>query len=181
MSNITTYYNHNFNPTTAVPDDIDIRDISHSLSLLCRAGGHIPHFYSVAQHCLNCLCEAKHRKLSTRVQLGCLLHDAGEAYLSDITRPVKQCLAEYRVFEERLQNMIFDKWIIPPLTAAEKEQIFDIDDALLYHEFATLTGKYLFEKAPPLLCTPDFSLVAFEQAEQQFLAQFYDLQAALLH
>ncbi len=179
MSNITTYYNHHFNPTTAVPDDIDIRDIAHSLSLLCRAGGHIPHFYSVAQHCLNCLCEAKHRELSTRVQLGCLLHDASEAYLSDITRPVKQCLPQYRVYEDRLQNIIFNKWISPPLTEEEKEQIFAIDDALLYHEFAILTGKHLFEQAPPLLGKPDFSFVDFEQAEQQFLTQFHNLQTAV--
>lgn len=172
MSNITTYYNHSFNPTTAILDDIDIRDIAHSLSLLCRAGGHIPHFYSVAQHCLNCLGEARARQYSPRVQLGCLLHDAGEAYLSDITRPVKECLPDYRRFEDRLQDLIFSKWISPILTAEEKEQIFTIDDTLLYHEFLQLTGKRLFNTEPTLYSTSDISFVDFGEIEKQFLSEF---------
>ncbi len=175
MSNITTYYNHSFNPTTAVTEDIDIRDIAHSLSLLCRAGGHFPHFYSVAQHCLNCLAEAKARGYSVRVQLGCLLHDASEAYLSDITRPVKECLPEYRRFEQQLQTLIFAKWLSPALTRDEEQQIFDIDDALLYHEFFQLTKKHLFGDVPFLKSTPQLSFVAFEEVENQFLQAFAEL------
>ncbi len=175
MSNITTYYGYSFNPTTAAEKDIDIRDIAHSLSLLCRAGGHFPHFYSVAQHCLNCLREAKARKYSKRVQLGCLLHDASEAYLSDITRPVKECLPEYRRFEEQLQTLIFSKWLSPALTKEEEQQVFAIDDALLYHEFSALTGKQLFESAPLLNSTPQLFFTAFEEVEKQFLQAFEEL------
>lgn len=175
MSNITTYYNHSFNPTTAVAEDIDIRDIAHSLSLLCRAGGHFPHFYSVAQHCLNCLEEAKAHGYSKRVQLGCLLHDASEAYLSDITRPVKECLPEYRRFEEQLQTLIFSKWLSPALTSEEEQQISAIDDALLYHEFLQLTQKQLFGGVPPILSTPQLSFAAFEEVENQFLQAFAEL------
>lgn len=175
MSNISTYYNHSFNPTTAVAEDIDVRDIAHSLSLLCRAGGHFPHFYSVAQHCLNCLAEAKARSYSKRVQLGCLLHDASEAYLSDITRPVKECLPEYRRFEEQLQGLIFSKWLSPALTAEEEKQISAIDDALLYHEFLQLTQKPLFGDVPPLKSVPLLSFAAFEEVENQFLQAFAEL------
>lgn len=175
MSNITTYYGHSFNPTTAVTEDIDIRDIAHSLSLLCRAGGHLPHFYSVAQHCLNCLQEAKARGYSKRVQLGCLLHDASEAYLSDITRPVKECLPEYRQFEEKLQTLIYAKWLSPALTSDEEQQVFQIDDALLYHEFLALTGKALFNNVPLLQSKPQLAFVDFEEAEKQFLQAFTTL------
>lgn len=175
MSNISTYYNHSFNPTTAVAEDIDVRDIAHSLSLLCRAGGHFPHFYSVAQHCLNCLAEAKARGYSKRVQLGCLLHDASEAYLSDITRPVKECLPEYRRFEEQLQTLIFSKWLSPALTDEEEQQVCAVDDALLYHEFLQLTGKRLWEPQPPLTTTPLFLFEAFEDVEKQFLEIFEEL------
>ena len=175
MSNISTYYNHSFNPTTAVTEDIDVRDIAHSLSLLCRAGGHFPHFYSVAQHCLNCLAEAKARGYSKRVQLGCLLHDASEAYLSDITRPVKECLPEYRRFEQQLQTLIFSKWLSPALTPEEEAQVSEIDDALLYHEFLQLTKKKLFGEAPLLQSAPQLSFAAFEEVEKQFLQAFAEL------
>ena len=55
---------------------------------------------------------------SSREVLACLLHDASEAYLSDITRPVKGCLPEYRRIEQVLQEMIYEKYLIAPPTSA---------------------------------------------------------------
>jgi hypothetical protein len=75
---------------------------------MCRANGHIRHFYSVAQHCLNCAREAQARGHSDAIQLACLLHDASEAYISDITRPVKRSLPQYTEIEDVLQSLIFD-------------------------------------------------------------------------
>ena len=89
MSYITTYTGKHFDPIQPEPGLFDLTDISHALSLLCRGNGHMKHFYSVAQHSIACAEEAKARGYSARVQLGCLLHDASEAYLSDVTRPVK--------------------------------------------------------------------------------------------
>ena len=125
MSFITTFTKKHFYPANADIDDIDINDIAHALSLLCRANGHFKRFYSVAQHSLNCAKEAKARGYSERVQLGCLLHDASEAYLSDVTRPVKAQLPKYLEIEEKLQNAIFDKWIIPSLTQEERKLEFN--------------------------------------------------------
>jgi 5'-deoxynucleotidase YfbR-like HD superfamily hydrolase len=138
MSYITTYLKKYFDPVNADINDIEIADIAHALSLLCRANGHFVHFYSVAQHCLNCAKEAKMRGYSNRVQLGCLLHDASEAYLSDVTRPIKAQLPKYLEVEEKLQNAIFDKWLSPSLTDEERKLVFEIDDAVLYHEFLNL-------------------------------------------
>ena len=75
---ISTYTNRKINPVQPVAEDIVIEDIAHSLSLMTRANGHLTHFYSVAQHTINCYKEAKARGYSERVQLGCLLHDASE-------------------------------------------------------------------------------------------------------
>ena len=58
MPYITTYSGHSFDPLFPERDKIDIRDIAHALSLLCRANGHFPTFYSIAQHSLHCLAEA---------------------------------------------------------------------------------------------------------------------------
>lgn len=177
MSTITTYSKKPFDPVTATAEEVQIRDIAHALSLMCRANGHFPHFYSVAQHCVNCVKEAEARGYSKRVQLGCLLHDASEAYLSDVTRPIKQLLPYYLEVEERLQDTIFDKWITPTLTAEERSHIFEVDDALLYHEFMEIMGERVAETAPPLYGTLDFSCVEFSLVEEHYLQLFEHLTA----
>ena len=77
-SYITTYSKLKFNPLTPKVEDISIKDISHALSLMCRANGHFPEFYSVAQHSICCCVEAMERGYGTKVALACLLHDASE-------------------------------------------------------------------------------------------------------
>ena len=175
MSYITTYRKKHFDPVNPDVNDIDIVDVAHALSMLCRANGHFTSFYSVAQHSLNCMFEAKERGYSKRVQLGCLLHDASEAYLSDITRPMKAQLSQYLKIEEKLQNIIFDKWITPTLTEEERKQIFEIDDALLYYEFVALMGEKLFETAPIIKSKPEFKFVDFKIVEDSFVNEFKKL------
>ena len=107
---ITTYTKKHFTPLTPVADNIDIRDIAHALSLMVRANGHFPEFYSVAQHSIHCAREAIARKADPRMAILCLLHDASEAYIADITRPLKRNLEEYREAEYRLQTAIYEKF-----------------------------------------------------------------------
>ena len=95
MSAIKTYTGIMFDPLEPNAALIRIEDIAHALAMLCRANGHFKSFYSVGQHCINCAEEAAARGYSARVQLGCLLHDGSEAYLSDVTRPVKKALSKY--------------------------------------------------------------------------------------
>ena len=108
MSYITTVTGKHFYPLNPNPQDIDIDDIAHALSLICRANGHFKHFYSVAQHSIACAEEAIERGYSPEVILGCLLHDASEAYLCDVTRPVKKHIPQYLRAEEKLQDVIED-------------------------------------------------------------------------
>ena len=61
MGRMNTYAGHRFDPMYMTPEDVDIRDIAHALSLMCRGGGHLRYFYSVAQHCINCADEARAR------------------------------------------------------------------------------------------------------------------------
>ena len=134
MSRIMTYTKKMFDPLAPETDLIDIVDIAHALSYLCRANGHFTQFYSVCQHSINCAREAAARGYSRRVQLACLLHDASEAYLSDVTRPVKQELPQYKQIEEPLQDAIWAKWLGAPLNETEYTQVFEIDDAILENE-----------------------------------------------
>ena len=77
---IKTYGGRYFSPVEPEAENIDIGDIAHALSLLCRGNGQVTQFFSVGQHCLNCAAEAEARGYSRRVCLACLLHDASEAY-----------------------------------------------------------------------------------------------------
>ena len=175
MSCIRTYTGVMFDPLYPNPDLIDITDIAHALSLLCRANGHFRNFYSVAQHSINCMEEAKARGHSERVQLACLLHDASEAYLSDVTRPVKQEIPKYLEIEKPLQDLIWKKYLGCLLTEAEYAQVFAIDDAILYHEFVALMDMKLEPVEPKLQSKPVFAFADFSYYDRLFLESFASL------
>lgn len=176
MSEIKTNSGIMIDPIRPRQELLKIEDIAHSLSMLCRANGHFQSFYSVCQHCINCMREAEARGHSRKVQLACLLHDGSEAYLSDVTRPVKEELPVYRQIETPLQDMIWQKWLGSPLTEEENRQVFAIDDDILYHEFmALMNGTRLWEEEPKLYSKPEFAFTGFTESKQEFLQLFYSL------
>ena len=101
MSTMNTFTEKKFDPLHMTTEDVSIEDIAHALSLLCRGGGHLKYFYSVGQHSINCMKEAGARGWSKR-----LLHDASEAYIADIIRPVKVHLPDYYKIENAVMNCI---------------------------------------------------------------------------
>ena len=175
MSEIMTYTKKMFDPLHPNADLIDIEDIAHALSMLCRANGHFRTFYSVGQHSINCMQEARTRGYTRRVQLACLLHDGSEAYLSDVTRPVKAELPKYKEIEEPLQEVIWNKWLGEPLTEEERKQVFDIDDAILVHEFLNIMDARITEQIPEICSAPQFAFAGFDASRQQFLRCFHRL------
>lgn len=177
MSEIKTYTGIMFDPLEPNVDLIRIEDIAHALAMLCRANGHFKSFYSVGQHCINCAEEAAARGCSIRVQLGCLLHDGSEAYLSDVTRPVKKAFPKYLEIEEPLQNAIWDKWLRNPLTKEEVKQVFEIDDMMLLNEFKVLMDTALADNIPELLGNVQFAFNGFKETEEAYLSKFNDLWA----
>lgn len=108
------------------PEQIDIYDIAHALSLLCRFGGHCTKFYSVAEHSVRCSWKAP-----KGFELEALLHDASEAYFIDIPRPIKILLPEYKAMETRLEKVIAKKYNLPfPMSPEVK----DVDNRMLSTE-----------------------------------------------
>lgn len=102
MSWIQTFTGRRFHPLTPRAEDVCIEDIAHALANQCRFSGHVRHFYSVAQHSVlvsdNCPPEDR---------LWGLLHDAAEAYLVDLPRPVKQGLrANHIMLFDNLESSI---------------------------------------------------------------------------
>lgn len=175
MSCIMTRSHKMFDPLNPDVSLIDIADIAHSLSMLCRANGHFKSFYSVGMHCINCANEAMARGYSRKVQLACLLHDGSEAYLSDVTRPVKQELPQYKEIEDPLQNAIWNKFLGEPLTEEEERLVFLIDDDILENEFPALMGAKLKETVPVLAAKAQFEFEDFQKTQQEFLALFHQL------
>ena len=168
MSYITTYTKIHFDPLNPTPDDICLDDIAHALSMITRATGHFPKFYSVGQHSLNCCYEAEKRGLPKRTVLACLLHDAAECYISDVTRSVKALFPEYNRLEEKLLDIIYTKFLSSSITEEEASAVKEIDDTMLYHEFVCYMDEKLQPVEPVLYSKPDFSVRSFEDVENEF-------------
>ncbi len=179
MSYITTVSGIHIDPKIAAESEIEIRDICHSLSLLCRANGHVKYFFSVAQHSVNCCMEAKERGYSDRVQLACLLHDAAECYLSDVTRPIKQDLPEYCRTEETLLHLIWEKYLGEPLTAEEEKLVFAIDDDMLSYEFFYMMPESLSDDYQKIVSKPELEFQMMDKVEERMLEIFWGLKEKL--
>ncbi len=168
---IRTYSGIWFNVINPNFEDIRIEDIAHALSNQCRFGGHCRRFYSVAQHSVQVsqLCRPEDA-------LWGLLHDASEAYLSDVPRPLKH-LAEfkaYRVAEERLQRCIVERF---GLSAVQPDNVTAADDNALMEEMCSLMSV-----DASLLVSPqsESSISTIKpclpvEAEKRFLARFHEL------
>lgn len=156
------------------PDTIDIRDIAHALSFICRGSGQSVIFYPVARHCVSCEAEAAARGFSREVRLACLLHDASEAYMSDVPSPIKRNLIpEYIDYENALLDSIYRKFIGRSLTKEELEQVSRIDKDLLQYDL-----KYLLQadvELPVIRTNPDYGEESIRQSELRFLERFYEL------
>ena len=177
MSAIHTFSGRKIDPCAPDRDALSVDDIAHALSLICRAGGHFPQFYSVCQHSVACAREAAARGFSRRVQLLCLLHDASEAYLADMTRPVKAQLPQYGDYEARLQSLIYETFAGGGPSDTEQSQVSAVDDAMLRAEFLHFMDVDLLPQTPALLSAPDFSFVPFDTAAQRFLNLYASLTA----
>jgi 5'-deoxynucleotidase YfbR-like HD superfamily hydrolase len=139
-NHIRLYSGKYFNPLEPDPDMIDIEDIAHSLSMQCRFGGHTKVFYSVAEHSMN-VCVAAPRKY----ELAALLHDASEAYLYDIPRPIKVQLTGYKEMEDRLMTVIAQKFGFEyPLA----QEIKDLDEFELKWEWENLVIQHTDAYSP---------------------------------
>ncbi len=132
---IQTFSGIKFNLFNPSPDDILIEDIAHALSNLARFNGHTAKFYSVAQHSVYCALKAPER-----LSLAVLLHDATEAYLGDIVRPLKSFLYDYLPFENVLSAVIAKKFLPDSLTVEDYKEISNIDLRMLATEKFQLMG-----------------------------------------
>lgn len=172
---ISTISHIRFDPTEPKAENIDITDIAHALSYMTRANGHFSAFFSVARHCINCAREAKIRGYSKKVQLLCLLHDSAEAYIGDMTRPLKLKIPYFSEIEKKYQKIIFSKFISDSISEEEFSLARNIDDAMLYNEFLKFNGEKLLDGAFEISVDLEKSIKSIEETKQEYLALFYEL------
>lgn len=116
-----TFTGRKFYPLDPRPEEIDIFDIAHALAHQCRYNGHSDFFYSVAEHSV-----LVSRVVPPEHALWGLLHDAAEAYLGDMIRPLKRTpeMKPFHDAEERVMAAVCQRF---GLTAPEPGEVKDID------------------------------------------------------
>lgn len=159
------------------PEMIEIADIAHALSLLCRFTGHTKYFYSVGQHSLHCSFLVPEEDM-----LWALMHDASEAYIGDMNRPLKHFSKAgeyYQEVEVKVQNAICQKF---GLSLEEPKSVRIADNQMLYAEKAAVMP------GDPAIWTKDWDdgnrtpaditirKTAPEFVEKFFLSRFEQLQ-----
>lgn len=107
-SSITTVSGRFYDLLLPEEYDYDVEEIAHALSNICRYTGHVNRFYSVAEHSV-----LVSRIVPVELALCGLLHDASEAFLGDVSSPLKKLLPEYKRIEENVEQSIARHFGIP--------------------------------------------------------------------
>lgn len=130
---IQLYSGRKFYPMDPKVEDIDIEDIAHSLSNMCRFTGHCRSFYSVAQHSVLV------SYLVGGHALYGLLHDASEAYMVDMPRPIKRLkeMQPFRDMEHKVMQAICKRFNLPE---QEPAVVKEADTKMLATEARDLMG-----------------------------------------
>jgi hypothetical protein len=167
-----TYTGRQFWPLDPREDEVCIEDIAHSLAMQCRYAGHCIQFYSVAEHSVH-IAWWLHRHADATTALMGLLHDASEAYLIDVPRPVKPFLDGYKSLERWVQNAVMRSFQLPEqMPAAAKEA----DDRIIADELVNLKPMdwHRFHDDPLGVKLAYWSPA---EAEERFLSAFHALMA----
>lgn len=134
-----------FYPARTDQIDIYMPDLIQSTSKLCRFGGHVRRFYSVAEHMLTTcrIAEIQHGRGSQEARCA-LIHDLSEGLLVDVPSPIKLLLPEYKAIERRIEEAIYAMVGAPPLSDPVWDSVKRCDEIALHKEACAL-----FDQPPP--------------------------------
>jgi len=170
---VSTFLGNRFYPLEPRIDRVDIEDIAHGLAYQCRFNGQTREFYSVAQHSL-----VVASLVPNDLRLAALLHDAAEAYLGDMVKPLKVLLPAFAAIEEQVSAIIAHAFDVDftnygPIKRADLIALATEKRDLMPH--STERWEYL-DNVRPL---PE-RIVAMQpgEAKQAFLSEFTRLRSA---
>jgi hypothetical protein len=133
---IETFGGRQFFPLDPRPEEVHLEDIGHALANLCRYTGHTSRFYSVAEHSVLCSLAAPYEQgASLRLKREALMHDATEAYIGDLSRPVKRAVPQFEEIEARLRLAIAERFGLAETVPTE---VSEVDNRILVNERETL-------------------------------------------
>ena len=165
-----TFTGRQFWPLDPRPEEIFVEDVAHALSMQCRYAGHCRKFYSVAEHCV-LLAEAVAQApgATTDDARWALMHDASEAYLVDVPRPVKPHLTGYRDAEAVVMAAVAERFGLPDKITP---LVHDYDNRIIADERANLSdcaAKWDFDELPLCVTLRNWAPTI---AETRFLMAF---------
>jgi hypothetical protein len=146
---IGTYTGGEFHPLDPDPAAIELADIANGLANTCRYAGQCQFYYSVGTHSLY-VSEELGAEYGPRVQLYGLFHDAAEAYISDVPRPIKREVETFQQIERRILDAVWERLGVAAPTDAEWEAVMAADDRLFGYEADTLLAEFQPEAVPDL-------------------------------
>lgn len=124
-----TYTGEVFHILNPLHTEVSLQDIAHALGMICRFGGHVDYFYSVAEHCVF----MSHR-VSKEVAPYALIHDATEAYVQDLISPIKRNVDGYKEIESRVEDAILCALGLPFPSKDISEEVHIADGRMLSTE-----------------------------------------------
>jgi hypothetical protein len=170
VSFILTFSGRKFFPLDPRAEDVCIEDIAHHLAQVCRFTGACWVAYTVAEHSVRVA-----RLLPPRLSLYGLLHDAGEAYLADVARPVKDSFPAFRKAEEGIMRVVHEAFGMEPLTRDDARTIALADDVLLATEARDLMPRDGFWDRLPTPLQETIEPWTHRKAEEEFTSMFWAL------
>lgn len=166
-----TYTARQFWPLDPRADEVFIEDIAHSLAMQCRYAGHSLKFYSVAEHSV-LLCQwVLDNGGSQDEALWGLLHDASEAYLVDVPRPLKRHLRDYKAAEDRVMASVVERF---GLSAKMPDIVHEADSRIIADELCNMRRMDWHAKHDDWLGVT-LKFWSPEAAEKHFMWMFGDL------
>ncbi|WP_312414145.1 hypothetical protein [Shinella sp.] len=157
-----------FWPLSPRADEVFIEDIAHSLALQCRYAGHCLRFYSVAEHSVLI---ARHLRdqYGEQTALWALLHDASEAYLVDVPRPVKPYLTGYKDAEANVMAAVCDRF---GLSREMPAAVHEADNRIIADELVNLVPMDWHARYAGKELGVHLRYWSPEQAREEFMATF---------
>ncbi len=173
---VSTFSGNRFYPLEPRIDHVAIEDIAHGLAYQCRFNGQTREFYSVAQHSLIVA-----SLVPPPLQLAALLHDAAEAYLGDMVKPLKVLLPAFAALEDQVSALIAAAFAIDfsdyaPIKRADLIALATEKRDLMPHS----AERWAYLDDIRALPEP-ISAMSPGQAKQAFLARFAELDALAAH
>ncbi len=160
-----------FYPLDPRVDEVEPYDVGHHLAMICRWGGAVSNFFSVAEHSV-----IVSLYVDPSIAREALMHDATEAYLGDVVRPIKESpeFAAYRAHEDRMHAVVAERFGLRS-DAATQTEIKRVDNSIIIDEARALLqhGAAYDHLWKPLGCT--IGALSPGAARSLFFARFAEL------